>query len=184
MRLPGKIAVLLSLAFLAGCASQAALPTQGPMQPVAGDVFRLDVAQIEIFRPAAEPGTVIDMSAAVEAWLREHLVAVGATGRIRAGINNAAVRQSVVRRTAPGGTSFQRNRQYDGMIHVRIDATDRSTQRAGFAGGSASRSQTVAADISVSRQQQVASDLADALMRDFSVSLSADVRQRLAKFLR
>ncbi|MBL6929140.1 MAG: hypothetical protein ISR44_08185 [Rhodospirillales bacterium] len=184
MRLLGKIAVLLSLGFLAGCASQAAIPVQGPIQPVAGDVIRLDVAQIEIFRPAAEPGTVIDMSSAVEAWLREHLVAVGASGRIRAGINNAAVRQSVMRRTAPGGTSFERIRQYDGMIHVRIDATDRSTQRAGFAGGSASRSQIVAAEIPVAQQQQVASDMADALMTDFSYSLSADVRQRLAKFLR
>jgi len=169
---------------LAGCASQAAAPVQGPIQPVVGDVFHLDVAQIEIFRPAAEPGTVIDMSTAVENWLRKHLVAVGTSGRIRAGINNAAVRESVMRRTAPGGTSFNRVRQYDGMVHVRIDATNRSTGQAGFAGGSASRSQTVAADIQVAQQHQVASDMADALMRDFSYSLSADVRQRLAKFLR
>lgn len=157
---------------------------QGPMQPVTGDVLRLDVAQIEIYRPAAEPGTVIDMAGAVETWLREHLVAVGASGRVRASINNAAVRESVMRRTARGGLSFDRIRQYDGMVHVRLDATDRSTQRAGFAGGSASRSQTVQADIPVSEQQRVASEMADALMADFSYSLSADVRQRLARFLR
>jgi hypothetical protein len=186
MRLPYSLFGLLSLVVLAGCAAPAAMPPpQQQLPPLGGPVYRLDVATVEIFRPAAQPaGTVIDMSSAVEQWLRDHLVAVGTSGRVRASINDAAVRQSVMRRTAPGGTSFQRVRQYDGMVHVRIDATDRSTQRAAFAGGSASRSQAADANIPADQQQRMASDMADALMLDFEASLSAEVYRRLGAFLR
>lgn len=183
MKLPRSVFALLSLVALAGCAAPAAVPPQTGY-PVGGEVFRLDVAEVEINRPAAMPaGTVIDMSNAVESWLREHLVAVGTSGRIRANINDAAVRESVIQRTARGGLSFDRTYQYDGMVDVRIDATDRSTQRAAFAGANASRSGALPSGASPDQRNQAASEVADGVMWDFEAGLSAEIRRRLARFL-
>lgn len=186
MKLPHKIVAVLSLAVLAGCAAPAATPV-GPMpHPVVagGRVFHVDVAEVQVSGPAAQPGTVVDLSGAVADWLRAHLVPVGTSGRIQANINNAEVRESVMRRTAPGGLSFERVHQFDGMIHVRLDATDRARQRAAFAGGEASRSRTVSDDMPAGQRAQVATGMADALMQDFAASLDADVSRRLVRFLR
>ena len=184
MRLARSFIAFISLVALAGCAAPAAVPPQSDY-PVGGEVFHLDVAQIEINRPSVLPaGAAIDMSGAVEAWLREHLVAVGTSGRIRANINDAAVRESVVNRTARGGLSFDRTYQYDGMVDVRIDATDRQTQRAAFAGASASRSGTLHGGATPDQRHQTASEVADGVMWDFEEGLSDDIRRRLARFLR
>ncbi len=184
MRLPGSVIALLALVFLAGCAAPAAVPPQSNY-PAGGEVFRLDVAQVEIYRPTAMPaGTAVDMSHAVETWLRDHLVAVGSSGRIRASINDAAVRETVVNRTARGGLSFDRSYQYDGMVDVRIDATDRSTQRAAFAGANAARSSTLSSGASPDQRAQAASEVADGVMWDLEAKLSAEIRRRLARFLR
>lgn len=183
MKLAHKIVAVLSLAILAGCAAPAA--TVGPMpQPaVGGTVFHVDVADVQVNGPAAQPGTVVDMSTAVADWLRAHLIPVGSSGQIRANINNAEIRESVMRRTAPGGLSFERVHQFDGMIHVRLDATDRSPPRAAFAGGQASGSQAVSDAVPADQRAQVATSLADRLMADFAASLDADVRRRLGRFL-
>lgn len=180
------VAVVLPLMLLGACSTPQAAP--GPMPgayPMGGPTFHLDVAEITIQRVAAPgAGTAIDMTDAVDSWLRRHLVPVGRSGRVQATINDAAIRESVLRRTAPGGTSFVRTRQFDGLIDVRLDATDRSTQRVGFAAGSASRSQAVPDDMAPADSGAVAAGMADALMADFQASLGADLQRRLGRFLR
>lgn len=180
------VTVVLPLLALGACATPQAAP--GPMPgtyPAGGEIFHLDVAQVDIQRVAAPgAGTAVDMTDAVDSWLRGHLVAVGRSGRVQATINDAGIRETVLRRTAPGGTSFERTRQFDGLIDVRLDATDRSTQRVGFAAGSASRTQAVAADMAPADREAAAVGMADALMADFQAALAADLRRRLGSFLR
>ena len=86
------IAVMFPILLLGACATPQAAPAPTPVAyPDGGQTFHLDVAQIEILRVTSpEAGNAIDMTDAVDSWLRRHLVAVGTSGRVQATINNAA----------------------------------------------------------------------------------------------
>jgi len=185
MKIPRLAFVMVALAVLAGCAAPAATPAYQAQPPAGGEVFRLDVAEVLVTRATvADRTAAIDMTDAVDAWLRRHLVPVGASGRVEAVINNAAVREAILRRTAPGGTSFERIRQFDGLVDVRLDAIDRTTQRVGFAAGSGSRGQAVPFDTPQRDLEVLANGMADALMIDLQQSLGADIRRRMGRFVR
>ena len=68
---------VLPLLLLGACSTPQAAPGSLPGgYPVGGETFHLDVAQIDILRVTApEAGNAVDMTDAVDSWLRRHLVA-------------------------------------------------------------------------------------------------------------
>lgn len=181
--LGGRLRVLGTLALLTACASPASEPppwSPGSSYPGPGNVVQLDVANIEVYPVAAStPDAALDLRGAVADWARNYLVPVGPSGRARVYINDAVVRERVLR-TATSGTV----RQYDGLVHVRIDVTDRETQSAGFAGASASRSESMPYDLDPWERDRRLTAMADAMLIDLEGRLRSDIQTRLGRFLR
>lgn len=67
--------------------------------------------------------------------------AVGSRGKARVVVGNAVVQESIKRKIAGGGLGFERFRHYQGVIDLRIDVTDISTQRFGFPAATASHAE-------------------------------------------
>lgn len=177
--------VLGTLILLSACASPASepppwTPGPGPSYPGPGNVVQLEVANIEVYPvAAADPNAALDLRDAVADWARSYLVPVGPSGRARVYINDAVVHERVLR-TARSGTV----RQYDGLIHVRVDVTDRGTQSAGFAGASASRSETAPYDLDPYERDRFLTRMADAMLLDLEQRLTSDIQTRLGRFIR
>ena len=173
-------------AFLAACAAPQAGPAPQP-QPVipAAQYFNVDVASVEIQHYGAPaPGTTVDLRGTIDAWAREHLHPVGASGRLRVIVNDAAIRESVYRRTAPGGTGFERLRQFDGLIDLKLEATDIRTQRSGFSGASASRTDVLPATADPYTIDSLTQRMTQALLLDLRDSVEASLQSRLSRFIR
>ena len=181
--LGGHLRVLGALALLSACASPASEAPPwppGPSYPGAENVVQLDVANIEVYPVAAvDPNAALDLRDAVADWARSYLVPVGPSGRARIYINDAVVRERVLR-TAASGTV----RQYDGLVHVRIDVTDRGTQSVGFAGASASRSEVMPYDLDPWERDRRLTAMADAMLIDLEERLTSDIQTRLGRFIR
>ena len=180
------LAALAVPALLAACASAPASTLPSSPQPVmSGEVFDLDVAEVTVLQAGApESGTVVDLRATVDDWARRHLRPAGASGRIKVSVNNASIRESIYRRTAPGGTSFERIRQFDGLVDLKFDATDIRTQRSGFAGATVSRTDSLPYSASSAEIDHLTARLTDAMLRDLLSAVEASLHARLGRFVK
>jgi hypothetical protein len=147
-------------------------------------VIELDAAEIEVHVVPAPNRTAVDLRGAVRAWIDDHLRPLGATGRVRVSVNNAEILESAVSRTGYGGTSFERTRQFDGIVDVRLQATDRTARRAGFADATAMRTETAPADVDAYARQRLVEGMTDALLNDMHAQLQAEIPRRMADFVR
>ena len=178
--------LVVLLGALAACTTPAAAPP--PPHPVVtprGEIFLLDVAEVEVVQPPpAAMNEPVDMVGIVADWCRQRLRPVGASGKAKVTIHNALIRESFVRTPIPGALTFQRLRKFDGRLDVHMDVTNRSTQRFGFADGSAARSRTAPQDIDEGERQRIWYDMAQDMLDDLNVALESSVRQRLRWLLR
>ena len=185
---------VLALGLLTACASPAPQPTTTSypvIQPTAGDVLKLDVAEIQIVKAYAPPRVAphiehllpFDLSDMVANWALDRLKAVGTTGTARVVILNASMREAI-RRTESGAMSFKRNRLYEGALQVRVDVTDPQTQRAGFAKGAAASSRMVAVKISKAKRNRVWNEMTREMLNGLDASLEPDIKRGLRRLVR
>lgn len=181
------LAAIAVPALLGACAAAPAATTPAYTQPgpMVGEVFALDVAEVGIVQAGgAEAGTVVDLRATVDDWARRHLRPEGASGRMTVSVNNAAIRESVYRRTAPGGTSFERIRQYDGLVDLKFDGTDIRTQRSGFAGATVSRTDSLPYSATQFEIQNLTARMTDAMLRDLLAAVESSLHARMGRFVK
>jgi hypothetical protein len=192
MRCLRSFGVFFSLVLLAAC--ETAPPPSGSTLPPAswpayGEPFRLDVAEVLVEKnfPSAAGSQALyplDLTPAVEDWAVARLRAVGSHGKARVVVGNAIIQESIKRKIADGGLGFERFRHYQGVIEVRIDVTDISTQRFGFPAATASLRRTAPVDIDAARRRRIGEAMAADMLRRLDRALAAQIRERLAGFIR
>lgn len=87
-------------------------------------------------------------------------------------------------RSPAAALGFERFRHYQGVIDLRIDVTDISTQRFGFPAATASLRRTAPVDIDAARRRRIGEAMAADMLRQLDRALAAQIRERLAGFIR
>lgn len=157
--------------------------------PLYGPPHQLDVADVTVVRRYAEPRQghrdlyPMDLGDAVDRWAADQLRAVGRTGRARVYVENAQITEHFRRESKPRSMTFDRFRQYDGILHVRIEVTDTSTQRVGFANGHAQRTATAGENASRSARETIGWRMSEDLLNDLDAVLDANIERHLGNFL-
>jgi hypothetical protein len=156
--------------------------------------LRLDVAQIEVVQAYEAPGVAphvdhlfpqkpADVAAA---WGRDVLRAVGQRGMATYTITDASATESALPRSS-GLTQVFRTEQsdrYDLHIAVKLEVGNPLLATTGHVTATASRSQTVAEDMTLNEREAVWFQMTESAMRELDEKLEAAIRDKLAPFVR
>ncbi len=156
--------------------------------------IRLDVAQIEIVQAYKAPGQAPNVDHlfpqkpldVATAWGRDVLRAVGQRGMATYTILDASATETRLPRST-GVTQVFKNEQsdrYDLKIAVRLDINNPVLRAIGEAQASASRSQTVAEDMTLNEREAVWFEMTESAMRELDQKLEAAIRDKLRVFVR
>jgi hypothetical protein len=156
--------------------------------------LRLDVAQIEVVQAYKAPGVApyvdhlfpqkpADVAAA---WGRDVLRAVGQRGMATYTITDASATESALPRSS-GLTQIFRTEQsdrYDLHIAVKLEVGNPLLASTGYVTATASRSQTVAEDMTLNEREAVWFQMTESAMRELDEKLEAAIKEKLAPFVR
>lgn len=184
---------LLTTAALAGCAID---PDRHEFPQITFahlPAFKLDVAQVEVHNdyssgdPTDIAGEFPEPPARVAAqWAQDRLVAAGQRGQATYSVVSArATRTSLPRSEGMQAvlTTDQSDR-YDLDIKVKLDVGNPIIGRTGTVTAEATRSQTVAENMTLNQREVVLFNLLDQTMRDLNGQLEKLIPQYLSPFLR
>ena len=184
---------LLSAAALAGCAID---PDRHEFPQITFahlPAFKLDVGQVEIHNdyssgdPSDIAGEFPEPPARVaQQWAQDRLTAVGTRGQATYSIISArSTRTSLPRSEGVQAvlTTDQSDR-YDLDIKVKLDVGNPIIQRTGTVTAEASRSQTVAENMTLNQREVALFNLLDQTMRDLNGQLEKLIPQYLGPFLK
>lgn len=156
--------------------------------------LRLDVAQIEIVQAYKAPGQAPNVDHlfpqkpldVATAWGRDVLRAVGQRGMATYTILDASAIETPLPR-ATGLTQVFKTEQsdrYDLKIAVRLDLGNPLLLTTGSAEASATRSQTVAENMTLNQREAVWFQMTESAMRELDQKLEAAIRDKLRVFVR
>lgn len=188
----------LFLSFLVSL-SLVACHREPPARPIFPDItfankapIRLDVARIEVideYKPPLQAPNVehtfpVSISRTVERWARDRLQPVGVNGVARVIIKDASAKETDLRRTPGirGVFTTDQAQRYDARAEVVIQIQD--VNRNGYADGSATRSRTVAENISLNQRERVFFEITDALVHDLDLTLERNISRFMPMFVR
>ena len=156
--------------------------------------IRLDVAQIEIVQAYKAPGASphvdhlfpqkpVDVATS---WGRDVLRAVGSRGMATYTILDASAIETRLPRSTGMTQVFKKEQsdRYDLKIAVRLDLNNPLLRATGTAQASASRSQTVAEDMTLNQREAVWFDMTESAMRELDQKLEIAIRDKLRVFVR
>ena len=150
-------------------------------------VARIDI--VETFQPTgAEPYVehlmVQPPLPVARAWAEDRLGAEGAYGRARLLIKDASVRRESLRKTKglKGLFTNDQDERFAARLEARLEVEDGRGAR-GFAQAEASRSRTVAEEISLDQKDRQLFAMIEELGRDFDVQMEKAIRSHLADWL-
>lgn len=156
--------------------------------------LRLDVAQIEIVQAYKAPGQAPNVDHlfpqkpldVATAWGRDVLRAVGQRGMATYTILDASAIETPLPR-ATGLTQVFKTEQsdrYDLKIAVRLDLGNPLLLTTGSAEASATRSQTVAENMTLNQREAIWFQMTESAMRELDQKLEAAIRDKLRVFVR
>ena len=156
--------------------------------------LRLDVAQIEIVEAYKAPGVAphvdhlfpqkpADVAAA---WGRDVLRAVGQRGMATYTIVDASATETPLPRSRGMAQIFrtEQSERYDLRIEVKLDIGNPLLAKTGQVTATASRSQTVAEDMTLNEREAVWFQMTESAMRELDKELEAAIKDKLAPFVR
>ena len=156
--------------------------------------IRLDVAQIEIVQAYKAPGQAPNVDHlfpqkpldVATSWGRDVLRAVGQRGMATYTILDASTIETRLPRSTGLTQVFKKEQsdRYDLKIAVQLDLNNPLLRATGTAQASASRSQTVAEDMTLNEREAVWFDMTESAMRELDQKLEAAIRDRLRVFVR
>jgi hypothetical protein len=186
--------LLPSIALLAACDTPPMRQSFATLTFQDRPQIRLDVAQIEIVNAYKAPGVAphIDHlfpqkpAEVAAAWGRDVLTAVGQRGLATYTIVDAAATEAALPRSG-GLTQVFRTEQserYDLHIEVTLDIGNPLLAKTGQITATASRSQTVAEDMTLNQREAVWFQMTESAMRELDQELEAAIRDKLRVFVR
>jgi hypothetical protein len=156
--------------------------------------IRLDVAQIEIVQAYKAPGQAPNVDHlfpqkpvdVATAWGRDVLRAVGQRGMATYTVLDASATETRLPRSTGMTQVFKKEQsdRYDLKIAVRLDLGNPLLQTTGSAEASASRSQTVAEDMTLNEREAVWFEMTESAMRELDKKLETAIRDKLRVFVR
>lgn len=156
--------------------------------------LRLDVAQIEIVQAYKAPGQAPNVDHlfpqkpldVATAWGRDVLRAVGQRGMATYTILDASAIETDLPRSTGLTQVFktEQSDRYDLKIAVRLDLGNPLLLTTGSAEASATRSQTVAENMTLNQREAVWFQMTESAMRELDQKLEAAIRDKLRVFVR
>ncbi|PPR59621.1 MAG: hypothetical protein CFH10_01841 [Alphaproteobacteria bacterium MarineAlpha4_Bin2] len=154
----------------------------------------LDVANIRIVRlfnpPLKEPHIEHEMPVppikAIERWITERILAVGASGQAVITIRDASVIETGLKRAGGirGTFTTDQSERYDARIEVEIRAADGRGIRTAKARTTSSRSRSISEDATLNERRTLWYELTERVMSDFNRTFEMQIRKHLAPFLK
>jgi hypothetical protein len=152
------------------------------------------VAQIEIVNAYKAPGVAPNVdhlfpqkpADVAAAWGRDVLRAVGQRGLATYTIVDATATEAALPRSR-GMTQIFRTEQserYDLRIEVKLEVGNPLLAKTGEVTATATRSQTVAEDMTLNEREAVWFQMTESAMRELDKELEAAIRDKLAPFVR
>ena len=186
--------LLPSLALLAACDTPPMRQSFATLTFQDRPPIRLDVAQIEIVQAYKAPGVAphidhlfpqrpVDVAAA---WGRDVLQAVGERGMATYTIVDASATETALPRSTGMTQMFktEQSDRYDLHIEVKLEIGNPLLRTTGIATASASRSQTVAEDMTLNQREAVWFQMTESAMRELDGKLEAAIKDKLRVFVR
>ncbi len=187
-------AVFLFAAGLGAC------ETPLPAQKIPGITFqhlapiKLAVAKVEVtasYREPLAPPNVEHLfptppGAALRIWAADRLRAEGGANVAKMVISNASVIDTKLktRKGIAGAFFIEQSERYDAAVEADIMIVDANGNQKAFATARASRSTTVAENVSINERQRIQFELIEALMKDFDIEMEKNIRRYLANWIR
>jgi hypothetical protein len=186
--------LLPSLALLAACDTPPMRQSFATLTFQDRPPIRLDVAQVEIVQAYKAPGVAphvdhlfpqkpVDVAAS---WGRDVLQAAGQRGMATYTILDASATDTALPRST-GLTQALKTEQsdrYDLHIEVKLEVGNPLLATTGYVTASASRSQTVAEDMTMNQREAVWFQMTESAMRELDQKLEAAIRDKLHVFVR
>lgn len=186
--------LLPSLALLGACDTPPARHSFATLTFQDRPNIRLDVAQIEIVQAYKAPGQAPNVDHlfpqkpldVATSWGRDVLRAVGQRGMATYTILDASAIETRLPRSTGMTQMFKKEQsdRYDLKIAVQLDLNNPLLRATGTAQASASRSQTVAEDMTLNEREAVWFDMTESAMRELDQKLEAAIRGKLRVFVR
>jgi len=156
--------------------------------------LRLDVAQIEIVQAYKAPGQAPNVDHlfpqkpldVATAWGRDVLRAVGERGMATYTILDASAIETDLPRSTGLTQVFktEQSQRYDLRIAVRLELGNPLLLTTGSAEASATRSQTVAENMTLNQREAIWFQMTESAMRELDQKLEAAIRDKLRVFVR
>lgn len=173
--------------------------TNPPPDPVFPEVtfthlppIRLDVRSLEIVDASVSPGRAdvssgmpVPPSIAAQQWANDRLVPAGNSGSVVFTITEASVVETKLERTqgVRGVVTRDQSERYDGKLAAEVTIRDATGGRSGTVSAEATRSRTVAENISLNQRDKVWFEITEAMINDLNGELEKAINQFLQPFL-
>ncbi len=194
-----RAAVSLFVVFMV-TAVLAACETPLPAQKIPGITFqhlapiKLAVARVEVTSTYRQPLTPPNVEhlfptppgAALRIWAADRLRAQGGVDVAKLVISKASVTDTRLK-TRKGFTAaffIEQSERYDAAVEADLLIVGAAGNQKAFATARASRSTTVAEDVSISERQRIQFELVEAMMKDFDIEMEKNIRRYLANWVR
>ena len=190
-----KLALALAICgILVACQMPVHVPGFADLSYAHHEAISLDVGRIEVVRAYAPPGKLPNVEhlspvsplVTADRWISERLRAVGITGIAKATISHASIIEVPLRRTEglQGVFTNDQAERYDGLIEVSIQILGVEGRIKGSVLVRASRSKSVAEDISHIDREKIWFEMTEAMMNDLNTTLQNQIKANLGKFVR
>jgi hypothetical protein len=186
--------LLLPILVLTGCASTPAPRLFADLRydhlsPIRLDAVRIDI--IQKYRSQSAPPHVETLFPLLPAkvmaqWLRDRLRAVGGRNTIRATIIRAAVVEVPLKKSdgLRGVVTKDQSERYDGEIEVLLEIISSGGRQLASVSSRATRSRSVAEDISLAQREKAWFAMLEAMMNDLNASLERQIKENFRTWLR
>jgi hypothetical protein len=194
MMIRRTVLLLPALALLAACDTP---PNRQPFPTLTFQdrpSLRLDVAQVEIVEAYKAPGSPphvdhlfpqkpADVAAA---WGRDVLRAAGERGMATYTVVDASATETALPRATGMSQMFrtEQSDRYDLRIEVKLEVGNPLLASTGYVIATATRSQTVAEDMTLNEREAVWFQMTESAMRELDKKLEAEIRDKLQQFVR
>jgi flagellar biosynthesis/type III secretory pathway protein FliH len=191
--LPARLAALLALALAAAC--DTAPPSQvfpditfGHKPPILLNVRAVEVVSRYVSplkAPNVEHRFPHSPEKVLRRWAQDRLKAVGREGTARFVIQEAGAVEAALAKEKGFKAAFtrQQSERYDAAVEAGLEILDARGQLRGYAAARATRSTTVAEDVSLLERERTWFRFTDELTKDFDVEIERQIREHLGGWM-
>jgi len=180
-------------AVIAGCATEPPPDSFAQLRYTHLPKIELAAASVEVVQSYRSPAKAPNIEhqlptppgTAAAQWARDRLHAAGGTNLVRVSILDASVIEVPLKRSEGlrGVITTDQSERYDGTLQIRIEMLAPDRRRLAMVESRATRSRSVAENITLAERERVWFRLTEDMMNDINTSLETQIRQYFAQWL-